>query len=352
MLYEFTAQIPLIYNYYALYDAIPDSEFRVEYDAPLQWTVEEQITTDGMVFPYQISIQVTNVYSDRAKSHMPDARLECSVNGVVAENKEQALNILSGYINRLCKRLTFNFNLHNCNRHLYQPRVEPDWGSAKWSKVQYQVYLDWLHEREDDAIQIPSYLYGTCSVYSTSCVKIKTQELDAQSWLQPLGEAHGFLMDEYYAALGSETVKSKFFHLFAIIEFIEHNYKQYQGTEEWFTREELERLEQSLDEVWKKNEYSFSKAQKNKLREILMSKLAEATKIGRAGKLLNILNQMGIYELKIMHESVAIDKKKLQHLIDLRNKTFHGEEDELRKYKKAVEFLLYLCEAIIQSPKL
>lgn len=352
MLYEFFAQIPLIYNYYALYDAIPDSEFRVEYDAPLQWMVEEQITTDGMVFPYQISIQVKNVYSDRAKSHMPDARLECSVNGVVAENKEQALNILSGYINRLCKRLTFNFNLHNCNRHLYQPRVEPDWGSAKWSKVQYQVYLDWLHEREDDAIQIPSYLYGACSVYSTSCVKIKTQELDAQSWLQPLGEAQDFLMDEYYAALGSETVKSKFFHLFAIIEFIEHNYKQYQGTEEWFTREELERLERSLDEVWKKNEYSFSKAQKNKLREILMSKVAVATKIGRAGKLLNILNQMGIYELKIMHETVAIDKKKLQHLIDLRNKTFHGEENEIGEYKKGVEFLLYLCEAIIRSPNL
>ena len=38
MLYKFLVQIPLIYNYYALYDAIPDSEFRVEYDAPLQWT--------------------------------------------------------------------------------------------------------------------------------------------------------------------------------------------------------------------------------------------------------------------------------------------------------------------------
>ena len=352
MLYKFLVQIPLIYNYYALYDAIPDSEFRVEYDAPLQWKVEEQITTDGMVFPYQISVQVKNVYSDRSKSHMPDARLECRASGVVAENKEQALNILSGYINRLCKRMTFNFNMHNCNRHLYQPRVEADWGSAAWKKVQYEVYLEKLRDREGDAMRIPSYLYGECSVYSTSCVKIKTQELDAQSWLQPLGEVQGFLMDEYYAALGSETVKSKFFHLFAIIEFVEHNYKQYQGTEEWFTREELERLEQSLDEVWKKNEYSFSKAQKNKLREILMSKVAEATKIGRAGKLLNILNQMGIYELKIMHETVAIDKKKLQHLIDLRNKTFHGESDGLGAYKKAVEFLLYLCEAIIQSPKL
>ena len=350
MLFKFSVQIPLIYNYYALYDAIPDSEFRVEYDAPLQWTVEKQIAAEGMVFPHQISIQVKNVYSDRSKSQMPDARLECSVSGVVAENKEQALNLLSGYINRLCKRLTFDFNMHNCNRHLYQPRVEADWGSAKWSKVQYQVYLDWLHDREDDTMQIPNYLYGECSVYSTSCVKIKTQELDAQSWLRSLGEVQGFLMDEYYAALGSETVKSKFFHLFAIIEFVEHNYKQYQGTEEWFTHEELERLEQSLDAVWKEKECSFSKAQKNKLREILMSKVAEATKIGRAGKLLNILNQMGIYELKIMHETVAIDKKKLQQLIDLRNKTFHGEENEIGEYKKGVEFLLYLCEAIIRSP--
>ena len=352
MLFKFSVRIPLIYNYYALYDAIPDSEFRVEYDAPLQWTVEEQIAAEGMVFPHQISVRVKNVYSDRSKSQMPDARLECSVSGVVAENKEQALNILSGYINRLCKRLTFNFNIHNCNRHLYQPRVEADWGSAAWKKEQYGGYLEKLRDREDGAMQIPSYWYGECSVYSTSCVKIKANELDAQSWLQPLGEVQGFLMDEYYAALGSETVKSKFFHLFAIIEFVEHNYKQYQGTEEWFTREEMEWLERSLNEVWKEKECSFSKAQKNKLREILMSKVAEATKIGRAGKLLNILNQMGIYELKIMHETVAIDKKKLQHLIDLRNKTFHGEENEIGEYKKAVEFLLYLCEAIIRSPKL
>ena len=56
----------------------------------------------------------------------------------------------------------------------------------------------------------------------TSCLKFWEGKIDYKNWTIPENEAYEFLMKEYYIALGQEDAKSKFFHLFSIIEYIEH----------------------------------------------------------------------------------------------------------------------------------
>ena len=63
----------------------------------------------------------------------------------------------------------------------------------------------------------------------TSCLKFREGKIDYKNWTMPENEAYEFLMNEYYIALGQEDAKSKFFHLFSIIEYIEHRYEPYNG---------------------------------------------------------------------------------------------------------------------------
>ena len=56
-------------------------------------------------------------------------------------------------------------------------------------------------------------------------------------------------MNEYYIALGQEDAKSKFFHLFSIIEYIEHRYEQYNGAIPLYPEETRKEIGDMLQEL-------------------------------------------------------------------------------------------------------
>ena len=62
------------------------------------------------------------------------------------------------------------------------------------------------------------------AMYMMGTTSIKSSEIKIKDWLFTKDDAVEFLINEYHSALGSEKVKSKFFHLFAMIEFVEKEY--------------------------------------------------------------------------------------------------------------------------------
>ena len=156
-----------------------------------------------------------------------------------------------------------------------------------------------------------------------------------------------FLSEEYFIALGSENVTRKFFHLFAIIEFIEKEYVEFAGANKLLS---IENVDEILQEIKGK---LHSEADKSKqIMSTLKGNLSRMTDIGRAQKLANILNRLKICNLKECGNEVAIDKRSMQKLIDLRNHYFHGdsgmENEKLLKIDIAVAELLEICLRVIQ----
>lgn len=93
-------------------------------------------------------------------------------------------------------------------------------------------------------------------------------------------------------------------------------------------------------------------AVKNRVINSVKGNLIKMTDIGRAEKLVNILHGMGIDEIKAGAEAIRVDKKLVQSLIDLRNRSYHGGVSyEGKKYisvEWAVVQLMEICQNIIQ----
>ena len=184
---------------------------------------------------------------------------------------------------------------------------------------------------------------------STSCILYGY--LDKNEFLSLLNleidEKLKFLIEEYFIALGSENMNSKFFHLFAIIEFIEKEYAGLAGANKLLS---VENVNEVLQEIKGK---LHSEADKSKqILSTLKGNLSRMTDIGRAQKLANILNRLKICNLQECGNEVAIDKGSMQKLIDLRNHYFHGdsgkENEKLLKIDIAVAELMEICLRVIQ----
>ena len=184
---------------------------------------------------------------------------------------------------------------------------------------------------------------------STSCILYGY--LDKNEFLSLLNleidEKLKFLIEEYFIALGSENMNSKFFHLFAIIEFIEKEYAGLAGANIMLS---VENVNEVLQEIKGK---LHSEADKSKqILRTLKGNLSRMTDIGRAQKLANILNRLKICNLQECGNEVAIDKGSMQKLIDLRNHYFHGdsgkENEKLLKIDIAVAELMEICLRVIQ----
>ena len=83
----------------------------------------------------------------------------------------------------------------------------------------------------------------------------------------------------------------------------------------------------------------------------LKQTLGNLTDIGRKEKLVHILHQMGIREIKDCGTEFVVDNKTIGQLISLRNKCYHGDrknaDQPYMDIDLAVTQLMYLCEQII-----
>ena len=353
MLFRYNIELHLTYNRMALYDRTPDSEFRVELEKPFVWKINQTVQTkeengEPKTFSDTYKIELSSVWKENIeKDHMPEPYFRMAIENILGETKDAACEYLSGTIERICKNLTLEINHHNCNRHHYQPRVEADWSHAVWKKQEYEPYLEYL-ENQGNGREFHVWNHMTEGFYMTSCLKFREGKIDYKNWTMPENEAYEFLMNEYYIALGQEDAKSKFFHLFSIIEYIEHRYEQYNGAIPLYPEKTRKEIGDMLQELLAERD-DFGSKERKQLCSQVSGALARAANSGRADKLKNILQYMKIEKLKIHDHEIEVNRAFLQKMIALRNKTFHGEGKDLQEYIQAGPKMLYLCEMILEA---
>jgi len=150
-------------------------------------------------------------------------------------------------------------------------------------------------------------LSGSLCIESTTHVKFS--DLDFTS-IQDTD-----LLNHYYNGLKAEGEKSKFFHLFLILEILEgcELYKRTFPDGTLFTEKE----KGEIREFSKK----FSGAQKSSLLNCL-----SRTEKFRNEKLLHLIKQLDITEIKNVTGQHTVEQATIKNIIDARNKLFHKSE--------------------------
>ena len=357
MIYTYDIKVPLIYNHFDINSKSADSELRFNLEKSIELKTETRCTTqfsencsDKWIFNDTTAIKIYCTYNEdkqKFSEPVPDPFITCEITNLLAADEKSALQEIECILDKLSKELSFIFNRQNHNRHLYQPRVEPDWMKFKIKSQEYEPYVkkySELKKSDTELIFFKDTMRIRDSVHITGTLHISPNEIQTENFFRKNTPEFDFIFNEYYLALGTENMKSKFFHLFVIIEFCEREYKQHNKSTALLSEDEIKELMTIF-----KNHTVFQN--KENLLSRINGTLTEATDIGRAQKLLNILEWMGIKSYRRFGEEKSVNKKLLQNLIDLRNKTFHSGlttvSNDISQYGESVEVLFYIDEMII-----
>lgn len=361
MIFKYNITIPLTYNKFAIRSNNPDSELRYEIEQLCEEEFEVVFRTyevlgysGGYDFKDIVKVRLYNTIVDNRRTGniqwKDDCRLICEINGMLVDDEIYAKKFSEEIIDRICKRLSLVFIKHNDNRHLYQPRVEPVWSEAVFNRCEYVPFVDAKRKTiekidgNNKTIHLEEHIYINGSIYCIARISNPSDEIKIREWLSEKDDVIEFLMNEYHSAFGTENIKSKFFHLFAIIEFCEKEYEEHNGSNRLLSDEEVDMAIEGIEK-------QIDTKKRDKIISILKNDLIKVNDIGRIGKLENILKWMGIEKYKQFGADKPIDKKLLSDIIKLRNKSFHGTkenaEDVEKKYADAVEVLLYIAEKIL-----
>lgn len=351
IIYKYDVMVPLVYNRFENNVSEHDTEQRLGLKETVSTSFDVIFRSydipdvpDG--YDFKDKVIITLVANSESADGVVAPSISCMINGLLCESKTDANVHAKILVGRICKELSLVFSEFNFNRHISQPRVEGDWSLAEWKEERYKPYRDALTKgKPGGIILVESNLAIQTSVYAVLTNLVPTERIAIDQWLLSKNDDLEFLINEYYSALGTEMPKSKFFHLFAMIEFCEVKYKEHNSANRLYSDEYVEQI---LDVLRKTKEVDVDK---DALAEINKA-LRQRTDIGRAQKLVNILHWMGIDKFVRFGEEVLIDKDLTSELIDIRNKLFHGgkekQDDDGRRYKNAVEQLLYINEQIIR----
>lgn len=361
MIFEYNIKIPLTYNHLSIHTSEPDSELRLkvadseaEFDVVFR-TYEIPEKPEGYDFRTKVTVRLHQVENDAAeagKNMFP--KYICEIRGMLVDDETYARRFAEEISDKICKELSMVFIRHNGNRHLFQPRVEPLWSEAVFERHEYPAFIDAkrkaLEKRDGKhrTIILDDYIYFSDSIYGIISVDIPDKEIDIHDWLSLEDDGdYEFLLNEYYSALGTEKIKSKFFHLFSIIEFCEKAYEDHNGAKRLISDEEYNEIIEAVQERSK----VFGKDKKDRVLGTVTGDLKKMTDINRAVKLRNILSWMGIHSYSQFGETHVIDESMLNSLIKVRNKSFHGNKEDKKEasklYNEAIQKLLHIDEQII-----
>lgn len=353
MIFRYDIIVPLTYNRFSILSNDPDSELRYE----MKQCCEEEFRIvfrtyeiprykDGYDFEDIVKI---SLYENTTDDKQDASNWICEINGMLVDDEIYARKFSEEMIDRICKRLSLVFIKHNANRHLYQPRVEAMWSKAFFNRCEYAPFLEAKQKalEGDDkhkTIYLEDRIYLRGSVQFIATTMVPPAEIHIGEWLSTENEVVEFLMNEYYSALGTENIKSKFFHLFAIIEFCEKEYENHNGASRLLSDDEVDKILTEMKRL-------IDAEKREKILSSLKNSLLRLNDTGREGKLENILKWMDIKTYKHLGAEKTIDKKMLSEITKLRNKSFHGTKENLRdverEYANAVEKLLYIDEKIL-----
>ena len=293
-------------------------------------------------------------------NRLPKNEFMLQIDNIIAENEDAAMRLVERDIHHICQILSLQTSMHNCNKHAYQPRVSPDYRNVSWKTREYIVpekkntidsgVDEYYDENGKHIIRIHMAentlaCHNRCSIFVTLSVQLSTEEF-LRYYTMDLDEETDFVMEEFFIALGKESVKSKFFHLFSIIEFIENKYVDLSDSERLLNTSQVQKMMDTLEMPSKLNGEL-----KERVESSVKNTLLKMTNLGRASKLANILNTMGIHEIVLGGEHICIDKKHAQAWIDLRNRSYHPDGSVAgKKYiamETAVTQLMETCQRIL-----
>lgn len=358
MLYNYQLTLPLVYNSYDFNSVNPDSQMRMGLDHDILLKEKGAAIVgdgDGNAVPVHESEWDISISSEQEDdSPVPKREFLLKISGILAHSQEEACTAVAAVIHRSCRSLSVLLNSSNYNRHLFQPRVEPQHSKARWERKAFEEPRKEDRQREyvdENGVRHIEIIEQAQIAIGVSCETIlfgKIKSVDFSKYFYVDDDTVNYLLDEYYMALGQENIKSKFFHLFSMIEFIEREYKNLSGASPVYDEEDVIKVKGAL-----KNAFSEENREKfDRLEAMVVQRMASAANLGREQKLVNILREMGIKELKDGDQTIPVDRFFISELVKKRNTYFHGSRPSEGKHisvEKAVTWLMYLCPAIISA---
>lgn len=203
------------------------------------------------------------------------------------------------YLEKIAEFISFIINTGEHNPHYGNNYVRINWGSFT------AVQVDDAGQPLNNGIGISDSL----SITSTRTVKLSND-------LSLVGIYHDILRF-YFDGVRAEHKKSKYFHWFLVIEFLENSgkYKSMFGTKKLFSdceEKQLRELANGMDYHVKKN---------------AILGLLSRTKDSRVEKLVQVLAALGITSLSSFGSSEPISVSTIKLVVDGRNALFHSGTD-------------------------
>lgn len=368
-LYSYTLSLPLTYYTYDLRSE--QGEFILGLTDPIEWdepcpvdvpypndNLRRYQTTESIHFSISCKNNVHTSDEGKSSYEMPDKQFMCVISDIVAESKTKARELVDSSIVKACKSLSILMSVNNSNKQGYQPRVEPMFNQQEWTVGKYEPYEALVEEAfrpseyiDKNGNKVIQLLVTDSIAIGVSAHHIIFGQMDISQFFTyydfERSPALSFVVDEYYTALGRESISSKFFHLFTIIEFIEKEYADLADTKNVFDETDRQLVSRCFEQI------GIPKDKRDRLKGSVVTMMATATELGRDAKLVNILHNMGIKKFTNCGKPFIVDKKSMKELTDLRNSYFHGDGRRIENsashisVEVAVAVLMYICEKVI-----
>lgn len=344
MLYSFSVKMPLVYNSSSVRSKIPETEMfyglEREYEENCDIifrSFEIPGYEEGYVFRDVINMRLCQTDQDDNLGII----LVFEMNGILACNEEQAQVISERIVNKLCRKLSVVFARYNSNCHCFHPRVEVTWSAVKCRKSNYAPFMELLKKNCEKTKEVNKLHVEVLGLKTKVNLMLKTvvpyPEIKLCECVSQNNDEIEFIENEYYSALGTEKLKSKFFHLFTIIEFCEKEYEEHNGSQRLLSDDKISTILKSIKD-------NIDTSIRDKVLSSVKKELTKANDTGRAVKLQNILLWMGITKYNSFGKDIDINKEILDKVIKLRNMSFHGTKENAldveEQYADAVAILL------------
>ena len=322
---EYKVIVPLIHNQYCVYSDEKDVSF-----------LYEMADRYSNTFFFDNQCIRLDVYSSDGKNY-------CSTSGISERDEKDFIKMIKPRVRDLCIMISYVFNRTNGNLANLQPRVEPDWENKIIESKQVSIKEDLSENKQTSGLVFSIGALSVVPLVDNVAILLTTQIKPDDLELSCLeNESFSFVANELYTALGTENVRSKYFHLFAIIEYCEEKYKDKDCSTKLFSLDETEIIHSFFVDTIEDGETKYNR---------INATIARSTNIGRSAKLLNILNSMNIQEIILKGKAMPLDTGVLNKLTDLRGKLFHGNDVDNRELLQPISILFELAIRILDYIK-
>ena len=320
---KWNVTIPIIYNSGVINDDIHDSwlEFDIKEDIVLN-EFADSITVDGNSAISSVTIKLHN---DKSKNQMV-----VIVDGVLEVGEIEVFNKIKNIIKNIPIALTLEMNIVNCNIHLYHPKVEFDYDN----RILNNVKIGKINNT------ILNYGIGVTTKTTMGLNKDRLLRIYQRIEKQNDDKVLKFI----YNGFGEKDLESKFYNLFAIIEIIESEYKEYSKVKQTFNDSYSDKLKKCVDEL------PLCKDDKEKLKSAVVGAAKKVSNLSRSQKLYNILfNKFNLYTIKCGNTIIDIDESLCSSLIECRRELFHGGGVNIKELKIMVDYLILIDIEILKE---